>query len=174
MAKKGPAAIFEMLWIRSACSGPSGMSPSCKLACLVIWEQLLLVVIICPAREISDSKAREAIDQWLVLLLLRTSFQTVVRSICRRKPRYCPAHRRLAERKLRFDQPELAQEWDTIQHRERQAAIPNIEQNRSIEEGLSRPLLRFGYPLRPLSWSQRPIIAFGLNRCAVCSGTRFR
>jgi hypothetical protein len=33
----------------------------------------------------------------------------------------------LAERKLRLDKPELAQEWVTIQHRERQAAISAIE-----------------------------------------------
>jgi hypothetical protein len=42
----------------------------------------------------------------------------------------------LAERKLRLDKPELAQERDKIQHRERQAAIPKIEQTRSIEEEL--------------------------------------
>ena len=37
----------------------------------------------------------------------------------------------LAERKLRFDKPELAQQWDEIQRRERQAAIPKIEQSQS-------------------------------------------
>ena len=46
----------------------------------------------------------------------------------------------LAERKFRLDKPELAQEWDKIQHRERQAAIPNIEQNRTIEEELVQSL----------------------------------
>jgi hypothetical protein len=46
----------------------------------------------------------------------------------------------LAERKLRFDRPELAQEWDKIQHRERQAAIPKIEQTRSIKEELVQSL----------------------------------
>jgi hypothetical protein len=46
----------------------------------------------------------------------------------------------LAERKFRFDKPELAQEWDKIQHRERQAAIQNIEQNRTIEEELVQSL----------------------------------
>jgi hypothetical protein len=37
-------------------------------------------------------------------------------------------------------EPELAQEWDKIQHRERQAAIPKIEQTRSIEEELVQSL----------------------------------
>jgi hypothetical protein len=46
----------------------------------------------------------------------------------------------LAERKFRFDKPELAQEWDKIQRREWQAAIPNIEQNRTIEEELVQSL----------------------------------
>jgi hypothetical protein len=46
----------------------------------------------------------------------------------------------LAERKLRFDKPELAQEWDKIQRRERQAAIPKIEQSRSITEELVQTL----------------------------------
>jgi hypothetical protein len=46
----------------------------------------------------------------------------------------------LAERKLRLDKPELAQEWDKIQHRERQAAIPKIEQSRSITEELVQTL----------------------------------
>jgi len=46
----------------------------------------------------------------------------------------------LAERKLRFDEPELAQEWDKIQRRERQAAIPKIEQSRSITEELVQTL----------------------------------
>jgi hypothetical protein len=31
----------------------------------------------------------------------------------------------LAENKLRLDKPELTLEWDKIQHRERQATIPN-------------------------------------------------
>jgi LacI family transcriptional regulator len=35
-----------------------------------------------------------------------------------------------------IDKPELAQERDKTQHRERQAAIPKIEQTRSIEEEL--------------------------------------
>jgi hypothetical protein len=30
----------------------------------------------------------------------------------------------LVERKLRFDHPELAQQWDKIQRREREASIP--------------------------------------------------
>ena len=42
----------------------------------------------------------------------------------------------LAERKLRFDKTELAQQWDEIQRRERQAAIPKIEQSWSITEEL--------------------------------------
>jgi hypothetical protein len=46
----------------------------------------------------------------------------------------------LGERKLRFDKPELAQEWDKIQRRERQAAIPKIEQSRSITEELVQTL----------------------------------
>ncbi len=46
----------------------------------------------------------------------------------------------LAERKLRFDKPELAQEWDKIQRRERQTAIPKIEQSRSITEELVQTL----------------------------------
>jgi hypothetical protein len=46
----------------------------------------------------------------------------------------------LAEHKLRFEKPELTLEWDMIQHSERQAAIPNIEQNRSIEEELVQTL----------------------------------
>ena len=46
----------------------------------------------------------------------------------------------LAERKLRFDEPELAREWDTVQRREREATIPKIEQSRSLEEELVRTL----------------------------------
>src|SRR5271165_4422429 len=46
----------------------------------------------------------------------------------------------LAERKLRFDKPELAQEWDTIQHRERQAAIGAIESTQSVGQDLGRSL----------------------------------
>ena len=46
----------------------------------------------------------------------------------------------LVERKLRFDKPELTLEWDKIQHRERQATIPNIEQSRSITEELVQTL----------------------------------
>ena len=46
----------------------------------------------------------------------------------------------LAERKLRFDHPELAQEWDKIQRREREASIPKIEQSRSLEENLVQSL----------------------------------
>ena len=44
----------------------------------------------------------------------------------------------LAERKLRLDKPELAQEWDKIQHRERQAAIPTIESTQSRDQDLGR------------------------------------
>ena len=40
----------------------------------------------------------------------------------------------LAERKLRFDNPELAQEWDKIQRRERDASIPKIVE--PLEENL--------------------------------------
>ena len=47
----------------------------------------------------------------------------------------------LAERKLRFDHPELAQQWDKIQRREREESIPKIEQSRSLEENLVRSLL---------------------------------
>ena len=46
----------------------------------------------------------------------------------------------LAERKLRFDKPELAQEWDKIRRKERQAAIPKIEQSRAITEDLVQTL----------------------------------
>jgi hypothetical protein len=46
----------------------------------------------------------------------------------------------LAERKLRLDKPELAQEWDKIQHRERQAAIPTIESTQSRDQDLGRSL----------------------------------
>src|SRR6266403_5121214 len=46
----------------------------------------------------------------------------------------------LMERKLRFDKPELTLEWDKIQHRERQATIPNIEQSQSITEELVQTL----------------------------------
>jgi predicted metal-dependent hydrolase len=46
----------------------------------------------------------------------------------------------LAERKLRFDKPELAQEWDRIQHRERQAAISDIESTQSLGQDLGRSL----------------------------------
>jgi hypothetical protein len=46
----------------------------------------------------------------------------------------------LAERKLRLDKPELAQEWDKIQHRKRQAAIPAIESTQSVGQDLARSL----------------------------------
>jgi hypothetical protein len=46
----------------------------------------------------------------------------------------------LAERKLRLDKPELAQKWDKIQHRERQAAIPTIESTQSRDQDLGRSL----------------------------------
>ena len=46
----------------------------------------------------------------------------------------------LAERKLRIDQAELAQEWDKIQRRERQAALPEIEHSLSLEEDLVQTL----------------------------------
>ncbi len=46
----------------------------------------------------------------------------------------------LAEHKLRFDEPEPAQEWDKIERRERQAAIPEIERSPSIEEELVQTL----------------------------------
>jgi hypothetical protein len=46
----------------------------------------------------------------------------------------------LAERKLRFDKPELAQESDKIQRRERQAAIPTIESTQSLGQDLGRSL----------------------------------
>jgi hypothetical protein len=42
----------------------------------------------------------------------------------------------LAERKLRGDHPELAQQWDKIKRREREASMPKIEQSRSLEENL--------------------------------------
>jgi hypothetical protein len=44
----------------------------------------------------------------------------------------------LAERKLRFDKAELAQEWDKIQRRERQALIPTIESTQSLGQDLGR------------------------------------
>ena len=40
----------------------------------------------------------------------------------------------LAERKLRFDHPELARQWDKIQRRERDASIPKIVE--LLEENL--------------------------------------
>ena len=46
----------------------------------------------------------------------------------------------LAERKLRFNKPELAQEWDKIQRRERQAAIPTIDSTQSLGQDLGRSL----------------------------------
>ena len=46
----------------------------------------------------------------------------------------------LAERKLRFDNPELTQEWDQIQRRERQAVIPKIESTQSRGQDLGRSL----------------------------------
>jgi hypothetical protein len=52
----------------------------------------------------------------------------------------------LAERKLRFDWRELAQEWDKIQRRERQASLPKIEQSRSITEELVQTLTLFRTP----------------------------
>ena len=44
----------------------------------------------------------------------------------------------LAERKLRLNKPELAQQWDKIQHRERQAAISAIESTQSLGQDLGR------------------------------------
>ena len=46
----------------------------------------------------------------------------------------------LAERKLRFDNPKLAEEWDKIQRRERQALIPTIESTQSLGQDLGRSL----------------------------------
>jgi hypothetical protein len=46
----------------------------------------------------------------------------------------------LAELKLRLDKPELAQEWDKIQHRERQAAVSAIESAQKRRSGLARSL----------------------------------
>jgi hypothetical protein len=46
----------------------------------------------------------------------------------------------LAERKLRFDNPELAHDWDKIQRRERQTAIPNTEQSHSVTADLVHTL----------------------------------
>jgi hypothetical protein len=46
----------------------------------------------------------------------------------------------LAEHKLRFEKPELTLEWDKIQHRERQAAIPAIESTQSVGQDLGRSL----------------------------------
>src|SRR5271165_6803269 len=46
----------------------------------------------------------------------------------------------LAERKFRFDKPELAQEWDKIRRKERQAAIPRIQQSRAITADLVQTL----------------------------------
>jgi hypothetical protein len=56
--------------------------------------------------------------------------------ICASRASVTAALAELVERKLRFDKPELTLEWDKIQHRERQATIPNIEQSRSITEEL--------------------------------------
>src|SRR5271165_4830454 len=44
----------------------------------------------------------------------------------------------LAERKLRLDKPELAQEWDKIQSRGRQATISAIESTQSVGQDLGR------------------------------------
>jgi len=46
----------------------------------------------------------------------------------------------LAERKLRLDKPELAQEWDKIQSRGRQATISAIESTQSVGQDLGRSL----------------------------------
>jgi hypothetical protein len=46
----------------------------------------------------------------------------------------------LAERKLRLNKPELAEEWDKIQHSERQAAISSIESTQSLGQDLGRSL----------------------------------
>ena len=46
----------------------------------------------------------------------------------------------LAEHKLRFEKPELTLEWDKIQHRQRQAAIPAIESTQSVGQDLGRSL----------------------------------
>ncbi len=46
----------------------------------------------------------------------------------------------VAERKLRFDKPELAQKWDKIQRRQRQALIPTIESTQSLDLGRSLTL----------------------------------
>jgi hypothetical protein len=46
----------------------------------------------------------------------------------------------LAERKFRFAEPELAQKWDRIQRKEREASIPKIEQSRSLEDDLVQGL----------------------------------
>jgi hypothetical protein len=46
----------------------------------------------------------------------------------------------LAERKLRFDKPDLAQEWDKIQRRERQAAMPTVESTQSLGQDRGRSL----------------------------------
>jgi hypothetical protein len=46
----------------------------------------------------------------------------------------------LAERKLRFGQPELAQEWDKIRRKERQASIPRTQNESSIQQDLGRSL----------------------------------
>jgi len=46
----------------------------------------------------------------------------------------------LAERKLRFDNPELVQEWDKIQRGERQASVPTIESTQSLGQDLGRSL----------------------------------
>ena len=46
----------------------------------------------------------------------------------------------LAERKLRLNKPELAEEWDKIQHSERQAAISAIESTQSLGQDLGRSL----------------------------------
>jgi hypothetical protein len=43
----------------------------------------------------------------------------------------------LAERKLRFGQPELAQEWDKIRRKERQASIPR-ERNSPTTKSIIR------------------------------------
>jgi len=46
----------------------------------------------------------------------------------------------LAEHKLRFEKPELTLEWDKIQHKERQAAIPAIESTQSVGQDFGRSL----------------------------------
>jgi predicted RNase H-like HicB family nuclease len=102
------------------------------------------------------SKAKEAVDLWLERSYLaskpsaplfpsfgknRETIESRVGEIEEAAGVYAETKiEELAERKLRFDKSELAQEWDKIQRRERQASIPAIESTQSLGQDLGRSL----------------------------------